>query len=239
MGSKQVSWAPGMGWIACSILMMAIQPWGWFVGVPLGIITFSLCVRALRQLQRTNEGKARVESAEHSLHLLSRYRHDWLNHVQVIMGYLSVKREERILPLLRELTDAARQEREVAAVGYPPLALWLSTVNQRVPEWIWIIEVNDELKSIHPQWGDSLQRGLEQMAEWLQKQGRGFNEPEEVWVRFEKEGSAWAIHIQPDFPPEMNVPSSEWSALRNTIQKQGGTLDKPSEDAPFIMRLIA
>ncbi|SDW26676.1 Sensor_kinase_SpoOB-type, alpha-helical domain [Marininema mesophilum] len=235
MGTNGVSWDSGIVWIMCGILVMAIQPWGWKLGLPLGVITLTLYLHSLRQTQK----KERIESAQGSLHLLSRYRHDWLNHVQVIMGYLSMKRQEKILPFLRELTDVARQEREAATVGYPPLALSLSTLNQRVPEWRWIVEVSEELKTIQPKWGESLYQGLEQVVQWLHVQGKTLLEPEEVWLRVEKEQSTWIITVQPDFPSELEVASSEWTTLRDTIRKQGGTLVEQAEEGVFIMRFVA
>ncbi|MFC4078371.1 Spo0B domain-containing protein [Salinithrix halophila] len=226
-------------WVWFLILLMAVQPWGWAVGIPLGIFTVLGVLRFLHRERMREERFWRMKNAQTSLELMSRQRHDWLNHVQVIMGYLGMKRQERILPYLRELTDRAREEREAARVGYPPLALALSTLNQRIPEWRWFVETGEEMKEIDPEWGDRLCEALDRTTAWLRKQGRGMEEPEEVWLRVEKTDSDWQITIHPDFPPELKVEPSEWTNLRDTIRERGGALEREEAAGGFTLRFAA
>lgn len=59
------------------------------------------------------------------LQLLNLQRHDWLNHVQVLMSYLKLGRPERAEEYLKRVTELTFQEGMISRIQFPQLAVFL------------------------------------------------------------------------------------------------------------------
>jgi hypothetical protein len=120
--------------VATVLVAWLIQPWG-RAGE---IVCFALAIVALLAaavwLKRVGEARAERE-AEKIKELISRKRHDWMNHVQVLMGYLSLGKQDRMRAYLQKLVDAAGRERAVSEFGYAPLAVALLTLKETFGDW--------------------------------------------------------------------------------------------------------
>lgn len=76
-----------------------------------------------------DERKLLTEQAELWLQVLNRQRHDWLNHVQVIWGYLRLGRPEEGEQYLKRVTELSLQESMVARINCPRLSVYFLTFN--------------------------------------------------------------------------------------------------------------
>jgi len=76
-----------------------------------------------------DERKLLTEQAELWLQVLNRQRHDWLNHVQVLWGYLRLGRPEEGEQYLKRLTELALQESMIARINCPLLSVYFLTFN--------------------------------------------------------------------------------------------------------------
>ncbi|MGE5701828.1 MAG: Spo0B domain-containing protein [Clostridia bacterium] len=69
------------------------------------------------------------KQAEWVLQLLNQQRHDWLNHVQVLMSYLKLGRPERAEEYLKRVTEMVNQEGMISRIQFPQLSVFLLSFN--------------------------------------------------------------------------------------------------------------
>ncbi|MBO8163836.1 MAG: Spo0B domain-containing protein [Brevibacillus sp.] len=74
-----------------------------------------------------SEQKLFTEQADLLLHYLNQQRHDWLNHFQVLLGYLKLGRVEEGEAYLRRITQEIQQESAIARINCPPLSVFFLT----------------------------------------------------------------------------------------------------------------
>ncbi len=77
--------------------------------------------------QRLEEEVTIDEQRHHFLESLRLQRHDWLNHVQVIMGYLKLKRYDLCEEYMLKVTEMTNNESRIAALGHDGLEAFLLT----------------------------------------------------------------------------------------------------------------
>ncbi|MCP3030445.1 Spo0B domain-containing protein [Halobacillus sp. A1] len=65
------------------------------------------------------------------LHLLQHKRHDWMNQIQLVQGYASMGKMERVKEQLRRIIDESEHERRLMNSSAVHFALWLITFNSR------------------------------------------------------------------------------------------------------------
>lgn len=61
------------------------------------------------------------------LQVLSLYRHEWMNHIQVLMGYIGLGKPERIQEYMGKIKAKVHQESCLSKLGVPELALYYYT----------------------------------------------------------------------------------------------------------------
>ena len=78
--------------------------------------------------------------------MLSDLRHEWMNHIQVLMGYLMMKKEEAMKDYFNRLVKQARNERIISNLSYAPLAVALLDIRHRLKEWELSLDVSDQFR---------------------------------------------------------------------------------------------
>ncbi|RWZ59950.1 sporulation initiation phosphotransferase [Halobacillus fulvus] len=61
--------------------------------------------------------------------LLRHKRHDWMNQIQLIQGYASLNKQDRVLEQLENLKEEAEEERKLLNCGAGSFIVWLETFN--------------------------------------------------------------------------------------------------------------
>jgi stage 0 sporulation protein B (sporulation initiation phosphotransferase) len=69
------------------------------------------------------------EEEDKLLESLRHQRHDWLNHFQVLLGYLKLGRYDFCEEYIRKVTENTNRDSRVAQLGYKPLVVYLLTFN--------------------------------------------------------------------------------------------------------------
>lgn len=68
------------------------------------------------------------------LRLFNHYRHDWMNDIQILMGYVQLKKYDKLLPLMEKIKQKVRQESYISKLGIPSLIVHLLTFQAEVKE---------------------------------------------------------------------------------------------------------
>ncbi|PTX59405.1 sensor kinase SpoOB-type protein [Melghirimyces profundicolus] len=218
------------------LLLLSVQPWGWPVGIPMGLSLFAVILWGLRHQEREWEERTRRDRIRSQLRLISRQRHDCMNHIQVLLGYVSLGRTERIAPYLQELSERLTMEREASRVGSPSLALALITLNQRFPEWRWVTDIDEEAARLPQGLGECARLSLMETAGWLQEYAESDTEPADVYLKLIRKNGDLRLTLQPEWEPA-SVKTGDWEGLREKLSSEGIILESSGPEEGIRIRI--
>ncbi|NGQ94296.1 sporulation protein [Brevibacillus sp. SYP-B805] len=92
-----------------------------------------------------DERKLLTEQTDLLLQVLNHQRHDWLNHFQVLLGYLKLGRPEQGEEYLKRVTALVCQESMIARINCPPLSVFFLTFNAIHHDLLLEVEVCDQM----------------------------------------------------------------------------------------------
>ena len=90
------------------------------------------------------ELKVFTEQTDLLLQVLNHQRHDWLNHFQVLLGYLRLGKPEQGEKYLQRITNLVCQESMIARINCPPLAVLFLTFNALHKDLLLEVEVANQ-----------------------------------------------------------------------------------------------
>lgn len=84
-----------------------------------------------------------TEQTDLVLQVLNHQRHDWLNHFQVLLGYLQLGRTEQGEEYLQRVTDLICQESTIARMNCPSLSVLFLTFNALHKDLLLEVEIGE------------------------------------------------------------------------------------------------
>lgn len=81
------------------------------------------------------EGKEQVLRPEDLIAIINRLRHDWMNDLQVLIGYVQMNRQDKIREYIARLSDKLTRESLVAKLADPQLVFYLHRF-RAVCDWV-------------------------------------------------------------------------------------------------------
>ncbi|WP_170287600.1 Spo0B domain-containing protein [Aquibacillus halophilus] len=103
---------------------------------------------------------------EETVNLLRYYRHDWMNTVQLLMGYTSLGKMDKVQEKLKESVDIAEQERKLVNLDIPKTAIWVISFNWRFDNFRIDYKVEIDNKNLS-NFDEKLHQQLEEITELL------------------------------------------------------------------------
>ncbi|WNC16718.1 Spo0B C-terminal domain-containing protein [Brevibacillus brevis] len=92
-----------------------------------------------------DERRLFTQQTDELLAVLNRQRHDWLNHVQVLLGYLHLNRTEQGEAHLKRIAEMAMQESMIARLNSSLLSVFFLTFNALNKEMLLDVEVCNQV----------------------------------------------------------------------------------------------
>jgi hypothetical protein len=176
-------------------------------------------------LDRSKKERERMDEAERMKQMFHHWRHHWMNHVQVMMGYLSLQKPERIQPYLQQLMQEAEQERVILEMKYAPLAIALLTLSDRYPQWKVQVEVGSNF-ALPEEEERNLFQIIEIVFPWLEKQATDVADWNQMEVNVEQQSEKVLLGIQifrvDGHLVYFDFPVHQWEELRHSIRKWNG-----------------
>jgi len=103
-------------------------------------------VQKLLEIQRKelkNEYNKKVIS------LLQNFRHDWLNHMQVILGYNSLNKSDKIAGYIKQVNEEAKQRTLISKLGQTDLVIFLFMLPVEYPNIDLQLELSEDLNTVN------------------------------------------------------------------------------------------
>ncbi|TVY11915.1 Spo0B domain-containing protein [Paenibacillus cremeus] len=88
----------------------------------------------------------RAEADLRLLRLFNRYRHDWMNDIQIFMGYVQLKKYDKLTDLMEKIKEKVRQESLMSKLGIPSLIVHLLTFQAEVKELELHVRMEEEIR---------------------------------------------------------------------------------------------
>jgi hypothetical protein len=205
-----------------------VQPWGLTGAIPFFAVSLVLLVMGIRSLRNTWREESAVEEAVRLKNFISRQRHDWMNHVQVLLGYLALGKTDRMKEYLEKLAGSAGQERLVAECKHAPLAVALMTLHHR--DWRRNVElkVDTPLSFLKLEDEVRLCRMLGLVVPWLEETLKAEANDHTLVAAIDREAQAAVVTMEVTGGTEpltsLHTRSHEWAKLRNDIKEHRGEL---------------
>ncbi|GGE18699.1 hypothetical protein GCM10011571_20770 [Marinithermofilum abyssi] len=207
--------------VAGMVLLVGVS-WEWKARLLIGGISILSLYWGVRWDQKRFSQEAKIRESEKALRLLSLQRHDWMNHIQVFMGYISMGKQERIMPYLKRLTEGLHREREASHIPYPPLALLLSTIQQQVPEWHWQVHLESPDHISSPREGERIRCLISYLLDFIKGQAQQ-DEPAalRLKLRFEKDSGYLRLEADESVWSRLCFEGEDWDRLQRLLEQEG------------------
>jgi len=90
---------------------------------------------ALKKQHKLEIASLLKANEQEMMRALSHYRHDWMNDLQVLSGYISLKKYDKLAPYLEKIKDKMSEESYIAGIGITSLSLLLLSYRQYSPHY--------------------------------------------------------------------------------------------------------
>ena len=87
--------------------------------------------------------------AKDVIQLLRLQRHDLMNDLQIVHGYLSMGKTDKVKSKVNDIIEACNQERELMNINCPNFALWLIQVNMHHKHIKFTYDLHTENRNLH------------------------------------------------------------------------------------------
>lgn len=111
------------------------QPFGKTVDILFFITAFLSLIGATLYAYKIGIAAQKQNEAVRIKQFLSHQRHDWMNDVQILLGYLTLGKYDRMQNYLDQQVQKANDERLITQLQYAPLAVSLIMLAQRYLQW--------------------------------------------------------------------------------------------------------
>ncbi|RHW33043.1 Spo0B domain-containing protein [Oceanobacillus profundus] len=86
---------------------------------------------------------------ERVVQILQHYRHDLMNHLQIVQGYVGMRNIEKAEKKLGEIVDYYNEERKLMSLNMPEFMIWIIQFNVRYENLRLTYKVHSEYKNLH------------------------------------------------------------------------------------------
>jgi len=79
------------------------------------------------------------------IRLFNHYRHDWMNDIQLLFGYVKLKKYDKLDDLMEKIKDKVQRESYVSKLGHTDLIVYLLSFQAEVKDMLLEIELKKEI----------------------------------------------------------------------------------------------
>jgi hypothetical protein len=172
---------------------------------------------------RARNREHKQQEAADTKRLLGKIRHDLMNHVQVLMGYQMMKREDKGNEYLQRLAEQATKEREIAELHDEELAVFLLTLSHRYPQWEWKVQKLPTYIEPPAKTNEPIAKWLSVCIRVLAKMGEEKYDWQKVVLQLSGDDqtnffSFQVYNAENEIIP-LHVPAGEWTNLKDQFKQ--------------------
>jgi hypothetical protein len=153
---------------------------GWAVAAAL------VLVEAERRANRRRIGRLLEQQQQFSLRLLSQNRHDWMNDLQILYGYLRLQKYHKAIEAVDRIRERMERESRVARLGSARLSSFLLSFRVLSDTLRLEVQVDDDVALDGPEvWRDRLAKAVMDLVNAVRfRVVRGSNREHTLYLTF-------------------------------------------------------
>lgn len=129
-----------------------------FLLVAGGLLTFG--VRKIRS-------ESRKQEAEKIRDVLTMERHEWMNRMQILGGYMTLNQPDKSKAYLHTVIETAHRDRIITSIPYAPLAVYIYRLTHDFKN---MAIASADFSQLEDKWAQKLLYRLKKVFFWLKKQ---------------------------------------------------------------------
>lgn len=182
--------------ILALVIGWVFQPWGIKGNFLFGIFTMGMMIATISYIKNQVTKEWKQKQAKMIEDLATQKRHDWMNHVQVLLGYTAMKRPERVQHYLERLVEVAHQERKWTEFTSSELVSFLILIPYTYKRWKWNLLAVGELRKISEKIQQQILQSLPVFIETVQEMGANQYDWDTIELGFVQEESKMIITLE-------------------------------------------
>lgn len=227
MGERQTNiihtltpYVPAVGCFVASLF----EPWGKQSAVLLVSLGIVLLIAAVT-VQRKRYSQDKHDDTDDMIACMNIKRHDWLNHIQVMKGYLSLNKHDRLQSYLNHVLNEVEQESCICHLGYTPLSRYLLTHNMLAKDILLDIHIMHGLKVENDRQGERLLNTIKEVEHFLHHTcGTLLGEPLKIGITLAPHEKDIMLYVdlpeQPLLSDELR--QADWTAFSKKVSSWNG-----------------
>lgn len=226
-----------VGTVLISWTIVTWESWVDLMYLSLALLSWFFGVFMIRYQHATKRETAQAEKLKK---ILSRIRHDWANHIQMMLFFLQMKKEEEHRKYLKKLAEDVNKEKHIGVFQSPLLATFLLTIGVEHTNWKWHVDISKDIRVSLPEEEDLLQM-IKCLADWLDQVGQGKYDWAQVQLTLSEEEQIVYVTLEVyDYDDKhIELPMSDaWDRLEERIGKLGGKVSLSSQKQRMIVQHI-
>lgn len=226
-----------LGTVLISWIIVTWESWVDLMYLTLALLSWLLGAFMIRYQQTTKRETAQADKLKK---ILSRIRHDWANHIQMMLFFLQMKKEEEHRKYLKKLAEDVNKEKHIGVFQSPLLATFLLTIGIEHTNWKWHVDISKDIRVSLPEEEDLL-RMIKSVADWLDQVGQGKYDWAQVQLTLSEEEQIVYVTLEVyDYDGKhIELPMSDaWYRLEERIGKSGGKVSLSNQKQRMIVQHI-
>lgn len=130
---------------AASLFVWRAEWWPVVAFVLWSALTIVVWVWSERKEQRTRLIRIERACQTASIRTLNHHRHDWMNDLQVLFGYIRMNKQERAVQYIEGIRERMAAESRIARLGEPSLITYLQSFRTMTHSMQLIVDIDGEL----------------------------------------------------------------------------------------------
>lgn len=187
---------------------------------------------SVSHIQNTSPQQHIEQVYQTAIETFSHQRHDWMNDLQLLYGYIQLGNRERLIENIERIKDQMMADSRVAKLGIPQLVFYLQSFQSLNPNMRLEIEIEDGVilaERLEPEQSEELTRVIQQtISLYEQYGGLSWGECPTLLIMIRDDEQ----EIQCIFEPEEDYPNPEqiWSELHHVLKDTSITVSRLEDD---------
>lgn len=215
-----IPYVPAVGCFLASLF----EPGGKIGAVLLVCVGIVLLIAVIVR-QQNQQNRCQRDETDALITCMNEKRHDWLNHLQVIMGYLSINRYDRLRPYLKQLMAEIKAESDICHIGYNPLSRYLLTHKMLRKDMLLDVHIVRGLRINNERQGARLLETIQEVERFLHRTCKPLSkEPLKIEITIVPHDHDIMMYVDLPDQPQQNreLMHADWSSLCEKVSSWDG-----------------
>ncbi|WP_233146906.1 Spo0B domain-containing protein [Paenibacillus selenitireducens] len=202
------------------IVILFQQIWAWMIAL---LVLWIIAVGCVTEWSIRTSRTAILQTEQlKAIRILNHHRHDWMNDLQIISGYIQLKKHDKLVNSVERIRDRMFAESKIAKLGIPSLVMFFQSFRTVCNEIQLDINIVDELNLAELPLAIPLETLSAQVQDmvwtYVEHAEQGLGEPQVLYIAFENYQQELCVRFH--YEGEIRSDSDWSSKVKSALQGQ-------------------